>query len=144
MTQAATRELRREAFFMTGESSFVGRVSLGVTTYYAGNLGGFAGKRNYKSNHRSFAYAVRKVREFPFDCAQGQDDTSGMGSVGDLRQGGEAEEGLGEEDAAGEGEEELAVAGFEGVGEDSADEGEEEGEGPEPGFGDRLGGDEGE
>ena len=46
---------------------------------------------------------------------------------------GQAEEGLRKEDCPGEAEEQLALACFEGVGEDSADESEEEWERPEPG-----------
>ena len=59
---------------------------------------------------------------------------------GEEFEGGEGGGGFGEEDGGGEDEEETAVAGFKGVGEDAADEGEKEGEGPDPGGHEGLGG----
>ena len=64
------------------------------------------------------------------------------GSAGEKRKCGETLHCLGGEDCAGEHEEELAVAGFERVGEDAAEKGEEEWKRPQPRCAYRLRGDE--
>src|SRR5215471_16153222 len=64
--------------------------------------------------------------------------------MGDGGQQAETERNLGNKDKTGEGEEELAVARFQNVGKDAAEEGEQERKRPQPRPGDRLRGDDGE